>query len=215
MLAGGDTRAGGGAAPIRADAVTESGRNTEGVPDDGVLAAWIDAVATMRDRSAFARLFAHFGPRVKGYLRRLGADDGTAEDLTQEVMLSVWRRAEQYDRRLAAPSTWVFTIARNKRIDVLRRQRRATDQEIEDPITERDPEPRGDQAVEARQLRDRVREAIATLPGEQAELVRIFYFEDKSHSEIAGALDLPLGTVKSRLRLALGKMRATLGSVLE
>jgi RNA polymerase sigma-70 factor (ECF subfamily) len=138
-----------------------------------------------------------------------------AEDLTQEVMLSVWRRAEQYDRRLAAPSTWVFTIARNKRIDVLRRQRRTTDQEIEDPMTERDPEPRGDQAVEARQIRDRVREAIATLPGEQAELVRIFYFEDKSHSEIAGALDLPLGTVKSRLRLALGKMRATLGSVLE
>lgn len=211
MLAEGATKPESEPARVRATAVTDTGA----APDDAVLAAWIDAVATMRDRSAFARLFAHFGPRVKGYLRRLGADDGMAEDLTQEVMLSVWRRAEQYDRRLAAPSTWVFTIARNKRIDVLRRQRRTTDQEIEDPMTERDPEPRGDQAVEARQIRDRVREAIATLPGEQAELVRIFYFEDKSHSEIAGALDLPLGTVKSRLRLALGKMRATLGSVLE
>jgi RNA polymerase sigma-70 factor (ECF subfamily) len=211
VLAEGATKPESEPARVRATAVTDTGA----APDDAVLAAWIDAVATMRDRSAFARLFAHFGPRVKGYLRRLGADDGMAEDLTQEVMLSVWRRAEQYDRRLAAPSTWVFTIARNKRIDVLRRQRRTTDQEIEDPMTERDPEPRGDQAVEARQIRDRVREAIATLPGEQAELVRIFYFEDKSHSEIAGALDLPLGTVKSRLRLALGKMRATLGSVLE
>lgn len=211
MLAEGATKPESEPARVRATAVTDTGA----APDDAVLAAWIGAVATMRDRSAFARLFAHFGPRVKGYLRRLGADDGMAEDLTQEVMLSVWRRAEQYDRRLAAPSTWVFTIARNKRIDVLRRQRRTTDQEIEDPMTERDPEPRGDQAVEARQIRDRVREAIATLPGEQAELVRIFYFEDKSHSEIAGALDLPLGTVKSRLRLALGKMRATLGSVLE
>jgi RNA polymerase sigma-70 factor (ECF subfamily) len=211
VLAEGATKPESEPARVRATAVTDTGA----APDDAVLAAWIGAVATMRDRSAFARLFAHFGPRVKGYLRRLGADDGMAEDLTQEVMLSVWRRAEQYDRRLAAPSTWVFTIARNKRIDVLRRQRRTTDQEIEDPMTERDPEPRGDQAVEARQIRDRVREAIATLPGEQAELVRIFYFEDKSHSEIAGALDLPLGTVKSRLRLALGKMRATLGSVLE
>lgn len=215
MLAGGEIKPGRGAAEVRPEAVIDTVVGAAAAPDDAVVAAWIEAIATMRDRSAFARLFAHFGPRVKGYLRRLGADDGTAEDLTQEVMLSVWRRAEQYDRRLAAPSTWVFTIARNKRIDVLRRQRRSTDQEIEDPMTERDPEPRGDQAVEARQLRDRVREAIATLPGEQAELVRIFYFEDKSHSEIAHALDLPLGTVKSRLRLALGKMRATLGSVLE
>lgn len=215
MLAGQEAKPEGGSAVIPTDGVADGAPAGKAGPDDTILAAWIDAVASMRDRAAFASLFAHFGPRVKGYLRRLGADDGTAEDLTQEVMLSVWRRAEQYDRRLAAPSTWVFTIARNKRIDVLRRQRRATEQEIEDPIMERDPEPRGDDVAEARQLQDRVRAAIATLPGEQAELVRIFYFEDKSHSEIAGALDLPLGTVKSRLRLALGKMRATLGSVLE
>jgi len=179
---------------------------------DGGLEADVHAVATTRDRAAFARLFAHYAPRIKAYLRRLGAEDGAAEDLTQEVMLSIWRRAHQFDRGRAALSTWVFTIARNKRIDALRRERRPeVDLEEVDLEGDGDGAPRGDQITEARQMQRLVATAIETLPPEQATLLRIFYFEEKPHSVIAEELGLPLGTVKSRLRLALGKLRGILG----
>ena len=163
----------------------------------------------MRDRAAFARVFAFYGPRVKAYLRRLGADDAVAEDLTQDVMLSIWRRAQQFDRSRAALSTWIFTIARNKRIDALRRERRP-DFDPEDPALVGDSElaPRGDRYAEAEQARREVMRAVAALPAEQAQLLRIFYFEEKPHSAIAEELGLPLGTVKSRLRLALGQAAA-------
>jgi RNA polymerase sigma-70 factor (ECF subfamily) len=122
-------------------------------------------------------------------------------------MLSVWRRAHQFDRRRAALSTWVFTIARNKRIDALRRQRdgeTVSDDAIED---EPDDAPLGDEVVMARQMREKVMAAVQALPPDQAALLKVFYFEEKSHSTIADEMALPLGTVKSRLRLALGKMR--------
>lgn len=176
------------------------------------LEADLLAVATNRDRAAFQRLFAYYAPRIKSYLRRLGAEDGAAEDLTQEVMLSIWRRAHQFDRTRAALSTWIFTIARNKRIDVLRRERRP-EFELEEVDLDGDGEgaPRGDQVTEARQMQRLVAAAIESLPPEQASLLRIFYFEEKPHSVIAEELGIPLGTVKSRLRLALGKMRSMLG----
>lgn len=172
------------------------------------LEADIDAVASNKDRAAFARVFAYYGPRVKAYLRRLGADDGVAEDLTQEVLLTVWRRAHQFDRTRASLGTWVYTIARNKRIDALRRERRP-DFDPDDPALVGDAEssPRGDRVAEAGQARRKMMEAVEQLPVEQAQLLRIFYFEDKPHSAIAAELGLPLGTVKSRLRLALGKLR--------
>ena len=172
------------------------------------------AVATRRDRDAFARLFRFYAPRVKGYLRRLGAEDEIAEDLAQEVMISVWRRADQFDRTKAALSTWIYTIARNKRIDALRRERRP-EHEVEDPEAEIDPAPHADAVVEQRQVSEEVTRAISALPDEQARLLRIFYFEDKTHSVIADELGLPLGTVKSRLRLALGKLRVALGGLQE
>ena len=175
--------------------------------EDG-LEADLVAVAERRDREAFARLFAFYAPRIKAYLRRLGAEDAVAEDLAQEAMLSMWRRAHQFDRRRAALSTWVFTIARNKRIDALRRDRRP-DYDPDDPalVEEADTAPRGDEAAEAEQMRRIVLRAVERLPKEQAELLRIFYYEEKPHSVIADELGLPLGTVKSRLRLALGKLR--------
>lgn len=174
----------------------------------------LQAVAQDRDREAFGRLFAHYGPRVKAYLRRLGAEDTVADDLTQEVMLSVWRRAHQFDRERAALSTWIYTIARNKRIDALRRERRP-DFDPDDPalVAEADSAPRGDRFAEAEQVRREVLRAVEQLPVEQARLLRIFYFEDKPHSLIAEELGLPLGTVKSRLRLALGKLRVLLGGL--
>jgi RNA polymerase sigma factor (sigma-70 family) len=175
------------------------------------LEADIGAVAAHGDRAAFARIFAFYGPRVKAYLRRLGAEDAVAEDLTQDVMLAIWRRAQQFDRTRAALSTWVYTIARNKRIDALRRERRP-DFDPEDPmlVGEAEMAPRGDHFAEAEQARRRVMQAVDQLPKEQAQLLRIFYFEEKPHSAIADELGLPLGTVKSRLRLALGKLRVLL-----
>ena len=174
------------------------------------LEADIQAVAEHRDKAAFARIFAFYGPRVNAYLRRLGAEAATAEDLTQDVMLTVWRRAGQFDHGRAALSTWVYTIARNRRIDVLRRERRPDFDQHDPTLVGDDSAPRGDQLAEAAEARRQVMEAVAQLPSEQARLVEIFYFAEKPHSTIADELGLPLGTVKSRLRLALGKLRRKL-----
>ena len=173
------------------------------------LAALVEAVARGRDRAAFADLFRHFAPRVKSYLLRQGADDGTAEEVMQEALLMVWRRAETYDRRQATVSTWLFTIARNKRIDRIRREKRP-EFDPTDPLLVPEPEAPPDQAHDAGQAEDRLRAALATLPPEQAELVRTAFFQDLSHRDIATARNLPLGTVKSRIRLALEKLRKAL-----
>jgi RNA polymerase sigma-70 factor (ECF subfamily) len=172
----------------------------------------LQTLAEARDRQAFARLFAHFAPRVKSYLRRLGAGDTLAEELAQEVMLTVWRRAHLFDRRQAGASTWIFTIARNKRIDAIRRDKRP-DLDPEDPALVPEAEAPADKLVEAGQKEERLRQAIEILPQEQAALLRMSFFEDKSHSAIAEELDLPLGTVKSRLRLALSRLRSMLEDV--
>lgn len=170
----------------------------------------LELVAKCRDRAAFHRLFTFYGPRVKAYLRRLGADEDLAEDLVQEVFISVWRFADRFDARKATVGTWIFTIARNKRIDLLRRDQAAGSEEELSEL-ETDPAPTGAEVAELSRMSDVLRNAIATLPDEQKKLLSIFYFEEKSHSTIAEELGLPLGTVKSRLRLALAKLRAMLG----
>jgi RNA polymerase sigma-70 factor (ECF subfamily) len=180
--------------------------------DSTSLEADILAVALGRDRDAFTRLFRHYAPRVKAYLRRTGAAEPQAEDLAQEVMVVVWQRAAQFDPTKAGLGTWIYTIARNRWIDALRRERRP-EHEPGEPPSEIDPSPRADEVTEMRQVEREVERAIRALPAEQAQLLRIFYFEDKTHSVIAEELGLPLGTVKSRLRLALGKMRGLLGDL--
>ncbi|MBL8699362.1 MAG: sigma-70 family RNA polymerase sigma factor [Alphaproteobacteria bacterium] len=174
--------------------------------DQNEHVALILRVARHQDRGAFASLFGHYGPRVKSYLVRLGAPRATAEDLLQDVMLAVWRRAETYDPRQATVGTWIFTIARNKRIDALRRERRP-DFDPMDPAFAPEPAPEPDREVDAAQWEVHIATAIAEMPREQAEMVRLAYFDDLSHSDIAGRLGLPLGTVKSRLRLALARLR--------
>lgn len=166
----------------------------------------IEAVASQRSKAAFAELFEHFAPRLKSYLMRLGTESTTAEEVVQEAMVMVWRKADSFDRRQASASTWIFTIARNKRIDRLRRERRP-ELDPNDPALVPDAEPQADRSVEASQSRGRILTAIKNLPEEQSELIRMAYFDDKSHAEIAAEKDLPLGTVKSRIRLALGRMR--------
>src|SRR5580658_155202 len=175
------------------------------------FADMIDAIAAHADRDAFAALFNHFAPRVKSYMLRLGAEPQLAEELAQETMLAVWRKAAAFDRAKAAPSTWIFTIARNLRIDAARRAGRT------EPLDERneevDDDPTPYDALAAAQSEGRIREALLALPPEQAEVVRLSFFSDKPHSEIAEELMLPLGTVKSRLRLAMGRLRDLLGDL--
>jgi RNA polymerase sigma-70 factor (ECF subfamily) len=173
------------------------------------LSALIVAIAERGDRQAFSALFSHFAPRVKSYLLRLGASAESAEELAQETLLIVWRRAGGFDPSRAAASTWIFTIARNLRFDALRREKR--------PIVADDPSDAAgapaapDTILAALQDETRVGRAIADLPADQAQVVRLAFFADKPHSEIAAELNLPLGTVKSRLRLAMGRLRALLG----
>lgn len=167
------------------------------------------AVARQRSRPAFAALFGHFAPRLKSYLMRLGAEAGQAEELVQDVMLQVWHRAETFDPVQANASTWVFTIARNKRIDAVRRERRP-EIDLTDPALVPEPVVPADRTLEAGQENARLNAAIGALPNEQAELLRLAYYEDKPHSTISAEQGIPLGTVKSRLRLAVDRLRRLL-----
>ncbi len=171
------------------------------------LGRLIGEVAARADRAAFARLFEHFAPRVKGYLMKSGAAADLAEEIAQETLAAVWRKAASFDPARGGASTWVFTIARNLRIDALRRDRRG--QLAADPF-EREAEPEADALIEAEERDQRVREAMRGLSRDQVQVIRLSFFEDKPHSEIAAALGLPLGTVKSRLRLAMTRMRQAL-----
>jgi len=176
------------------------------VADREGLADCLEAVAQNGDREAFGRLFAVFAPRVKSYLMRQGVPAPAAEDLAQDVMLTVWRKAASFDRNLAGVSTWIFTIARNRRIDVIRRERRP-EFDPEDPAFQPEPEKAADEVMTIAQRDDRLRAAIKDLPPEQIALLQDAFYTDKSHREIAEDTGLPLGTVKSRLRLAFARLR--------
>ena len=180
-----------------------------GIDPEGRMRALVQAVALRKDRSAFAELCGHFAPRLKSFIMRGGADAETAEEVAQEAMIQVWRRADTFDPARAAVSTWVFTIARNKRIDRIRRERHPSLTE-EEYLAAMPAAERGDDAAEASQNEERLARSIETLPPDQAEVVRMAFYQDKSHSAIAEELKLPLGTVKSRIRLALGRLRATI-----
>jgi len=170
----------------------------------------IENIASQKDREAFAELFAHFAPRVKGYLLRLGASNGQAEEVTQDAMLTVWRKAHLFDRKKAAASTWIFTIARNRRIDILRQQK-YPELDANDPALVPDTPAQADDEVIAEQRGELVRAALDKLPEEQRELVRLAFYNGWSHGQLADETNLPLGTVKSRLRLAFGRLRQELG----
>jgi RNA polymerase sigma-70 factor (ECF subfamily) len=170
----------------------------------------IQAVAMTRDRGAFAELFAYFAPRVKSFLIRSGLDDLAAEEVAQETMLTMWRKASYFDPRRAGLSTWIFTIARNQRIDRLRRGRGQTADIVSDPSDEQDTPSSGEELAIAAERERLVSAALGALSDEQAKIVRLSYFSEKPHVEIARELGIPLGTVKSRIRLALNRLRALL-----
>lgn len=168
---------------------------------------WADLLIRVRDRQdrdAFAILFRHFAPRVKGFLMKSGAGATLAEECAQEAMAVLWQKAHLFDPARASVSTWVFTIARNRRIDALRRARRP---EPEDLPWGPEPEPDQAEVYEAQQETKRLGVALAQLPDKQRVLIERAYYGDMSHSEIAAETGLPLGTIKSRIRLALDRLR--------
>jgi len=172
----------------------------------GIMIDLLQRVAQDRDSEAFHTLFQTFAPRVKSYMMRQGADANTAEELAQETLLTVWRKAALYSGDKGSPTTWIFTIARNLRIDRLRREAiwyELPDGHDEEPSDDAPP----DEAVSDRERQERVRRALATLPPDQHEVVALSFVDGLSHSEIAERLGLPLGTVKSRMRLAYQKVR--------
>ncbi|MBE0413679.1 sigma-70 family RNA polymerase sigma factor [Yoonia sp.] len=169
--------------------------------------AWVGQVTAVRDnkdKAAFAELFAYFAPRVKSFLMKSGASPDLAEECTQEVMATLWNKAHLFDPTKASVSTWIFTIARNRKIDLLRKQKRP---EPEDLPWGPEAEPDQADALGLQQETEKLGQALATLPAEQRKLIERAYFGELSHSEIAAETGLPLGTIKSRIRLALDRLR--------
>jgi RNA polymerase sigma-70 factor (ECF subfamily) len=171
---------------------------------------WVDhlrRIQANQDQQAFAELFSYFAPRVKAFLIKSGANPGLAEECTQEVMATLWHKADLFDPSRAGVSTWIFTIARNKKIDALRKQRRP---EPEDLAWGPEAEPEAADVLELQQETKNLAKAITRLPEQQRDSIKRAYYGDLSHSEIAAETGLPLGTIKSRLRLALVKLRQTM-----
>lgn len=169
------------------------------------------AVGETRNRDAFIRLFEHFAPRVKSFLMRGGLTQEMADELAQETMLTVWQKAESFDPARAAASTWIYTIARNKRIDYFRRNARV-EPNSEDPLMTPDLSPLPDAEISQREQGILLEKAIHELPADQADMVKKAFLEEKTHADIAAETGIPLGTVKSRIRLALERLRYHLGA---
>jgi RNA polymerase sigma-70 factor, ECF subfamily len=178
-------------------------------------ACLISAIARDKDRRAFAELFEFFAPRIKSFMRRSGVSEAIAEELAQEAMMTVWRKAPLFDPTTTGAAAWMFTIARNLRIDAHRREKRGAPTETSDVEIEFqvDESPQPDSRLAATQSEERVRAALSQLSSDQMRVVELSFFEEKAHVEIAELLGIPLGTVKSRLRLAMVKLRNLLSEL--
>jgi len=175
----------------------------------------LELVASKQDTKAFQAIFEHFGPLIKAFALSAGLQyqgDHLPEELVQEVLLTIWRKAGQFDRRKAAPSTWIFTIARNQRIDMLRKLSKYQNDIDADDVW--DLEGNTDLFGEVREnrIQSHVQRELNSLPIEQKQIVAKVFLEDKSHQEVAYELNIPLGTVKSRVRLAMQKLKVNLGA---
>lgn len=183
---------------------TGKARVTASDENEANWVACIHRVRVHQDAAAFAEIFRHFAPRVKAFLIKSGASETLAEECTQEVMATVWNKAHMYDPARASAATWIFTIARNRKIDLLRKQRRP---EPEDLPWGPEAEPDQADVMSLQQESEKLSRAIADLPDKQRDLIERAYFGDLSHTEIAEQTGLPLGTIKSRIRLALDRLR--------
>ncbi|MEQ8557810.1 MAG: sigma-70 family RNA polymerase sigma factor [Henriciella sp.] len=177
--------------------------------DRAVQSAYIRKIAEEQCRTSFGRLFEYYAPRLKSYLKRMGAEDAGAEEVVQDVMLTVWKKAGQFDEKQASVSTWIFRIARNRQIDLFRQASRP-ELSPEEPMLQPAEEAAPDETLSRAQIDASVREQLNALPKEQLDLLKAAFYDGLSHSEIAKAFDLPLGTVKSRIRLAFNRLRGRL-----
>ena len=170
------------------------------------LRNFIKDIAETQDRLAFSNIFNYFAPRLKSFFIKLGCSEPQSEEIIQEVMISIWTKSKTYNSEKSSVSTWVYTIAKNKRIDKIRKEKKhyssESDESLEIPI----PSIQEDQVI-ATEISEKINNCISYLPKEQAELLKLSYFYEKTHSDIASELKIPLGTVKSRIRLALSKMK--------
>ena len=193
-------------APTRQDKPTEASAALRKRMGDN-----LPAIGRDRDENAFADFYNYYAGRVKSFLMGKGMTEEISDELMQEIMLIVWRRAESYDPSKAAASTWLFTIARNRRIDYLRGNSRI-EVELEDEMLDVENDESETQAgyVDAEQAAERLHRALEKLPQEQRQVMHLSYFRGQSHGDIAEWLDLPIGTVKSRIRLAMQAVRSSL-----
>ena len=173
---------------------------------DDELALCLKSIGKSQDRQAFSIVFKYFAPRLKSFLIKAGSTESQAEEVIQEVMIAVWTKAATYDNNKSSVSTWVYTIARNKRIDKIRKERRhylsESDEGLEIPVASTQ-----ENEIFSEQLSSSLKKYMSNLPEEQSKLLKLSYFYNKTHADISEELRIPLGTVKSRIRLALTKMR--------
>jgi len=177
--------------------------NNVDLPDFSKL---LSNIGLNQDKDAFASIFEHFAPRVKSYMVKSGCVDEMAEELAQQTLLQVWRKSQLYDSQKAAASTWIFRIARNIRIDMLRKQKHFFEDDFDLASVEDDQE-NIEFKIDKEQTNQRVNLALSSLPTDQAQIIHLSFYDGLSHSEIAEKLKIPLGTVKSRIRLAFARLR--------
>ena len=177
-----------------------------------VHALLVQRIAIHQDRAAFQQLFAHFAPRVKSYLMGFNLDSERAEDLVQDIMVTLWQKAGQYDPEKARVSTWIFRIARNRFIDQTRKHK-YPEVNADDHLGDMEAPEQTDQPLQVQETADRIASALTVLNEDQRQVIDLSFFKEMSHSEIADHLSLPLGTVKSRIRLAFQTMRKELEEI--
>jgi len=186
--------------------------STSVMMDGAEQAQLILKIADSADKTAFAALFTYFAPRVKAYMFKMGSNDTMAEELAQKTMLQIWRKAKLYDPAKAAASTWIFRIARNLRIDELRKDSRFEYDEHDFALTA-DEADGPETTLDRLQHAKLVQNALTILSSEQYEIIQMSFYQGLSHSQISEKLSIPLGTVKSRMRLALSKLKTSVGDL--
>lgn len=176
------------------------------------LCEWLTAVATQRDKQAFTHLFHFFSPKIQRIAKVKVNTDAQANEVVQETMGNVWRKAHLFDGNKGAVTTWVYTIMRNVTFDMLRKVRSNREDTLSDDIW---PLAEAENIQEAdftdHLANKKLRSVIDNLPENQQQVIKAYYFMEMSQDQLAVHLNLPLGTIKSRLRLALGKLKAQLG----
>ena len=171
---------------------------------------WMVSVRDARDKTAFAALFDHFAPRLKGFVMRSGLSAAQAEEIVQDVMLTVWRKSEQFDPHRAQVSAWIYQITRNRQIDLIRKERRPVPEELSQ---DDEVEPDASQMLAVEQEAGQLKKALSRLKPDQRAIIEKAYLGELTHQEISKQTGLPLGTIKSRIRLGLERLRHELSGM--